>query len=88
MLLWIKKNGTTYAGFEHVHASSGTSVYPTVFGSALMDVVSGDIITTETYHNYGSSINVTDGSGGTWPNASWDDTSCEGGDRAILCTHR
>ena len=66
MLLWIKKNGSTYAGFEHVHSSSGTGVYPTVFGSALIPVVDGDIITTETYHNYGSAINVTDGSSGTW----------------------
>ena len=66
MLLWIKKNGSTYAGFEHAHASTGTATYPTVFGSALIPVVDGDIITTETYHNYGSAINVTDGSSGTW----------------------
>ena len=62
----IKKNGSTYAGFEHVHSSTGTGTYPTVFGSALIPVVEGDIITTETYHNYGSAINVTDGSSGSW----------------------
>ena len=29
-----------------------------------------------------------DGSGGSWPLGSWDDTSCSGGDRASLCTAR
>ena len=66
MLLWIFKNGSTYAGFEHAHSSAGTGTYPEVFGSALMPVVSGDYIETWTYHNYGGSINVTDGSTGTW----------------------
>jgi hypothetical protein len=66
MILWIQKNGSSYATFEHTHASTGTVTYPTVFGSALIPVVEGDIINTATYHNYGSAINVTDGSTGTW----------------------
>ena len=65
-LLWIFKNGSTYSGFEHVHSGNSTSSYPEVFGSTLMPVVSGDYIETWTYHDYGSSLNVTDGSGGTW----------------------
>jgi hypothetical protein len=29
-----------------------------------------------------------DGSGGSWPDGTWDDTSCSGGTRAILCMQR
>ena len=29
-----------------------------------------------------------DGSGGSWPDGTWDDTSCSGGERAILCAGR
>lgn len=67
-IIYIYKNGSNYAAFEHVGSGTGSTTYPTVFGSVLMQVVSGDIISINTYHNYGSAINVTDGSAGSWFN--------------------
>jgi hypothetical protein len=68
-ILYIYKNGSNYAGFEHVGSGTGSTTYPTVFGSAaVMQVTSGDTISINTYHNYGSALNITDGSTGTWFN--------------------
>ena len=68
-ILYIYKNGSNYVAFEHAHNSTSSSTYPTVFGGAsIMQVTTGDTISISTYHNYGSSINITDGSSGTWFN--------------------